>query len=283
MRATRDAGELGHFVIDLTQDPPATGRIAPPLHLALAPVPVPRLTVSVLVPALNEVENLRWLLPQLGSADEVIIVDGESTDGTLDVVRELCPRAVVVSLPPNGKGGALRAGFAEATCDVVVMLDADGSMDPLEIDAYLALIRRGFDVVKGSRYCCGGGSEDLTFIRRTGNKLLTRLANVLYRTRWTDMCYGYIALRRLSIPRMRLDANGFEIETQICVNAITNGLAVAEVPSFELNRRVGESHLHPVRDGFRVLRVLLTAWFRAPRNRMRPAVTAKHEEVQAVA
>jgi glycosyltransferase involved in cell wall biosynthesis len=278
MRAARHAGELGTFFIDLSKDP-AIGRA-----LAATPPALHQLTVTVVVPTLNEEQNLRWLLPQLTHADEVVVVDGQSTDGTLDVVRELCPRAVVVSLPPNGKGGALRAGFATATCDVVVMLDADGSMDPLEMDAYLALIRRGFDVVKGSRYSCGGGSEDLTFVRRTGNRFLTRLANLIYGTKWTDMCYGYIALRRSSIPKMNLDAEGFEIETQICVHAVTHGLKVAEVPSYELNRRFGESHLHPVRDGLRVLRVLLTARFRstAPASRLAvPAAAA--DEVQAVA
>lgn len=282
MRAPRYGGELGTFVIDLTQDPPSAGRL-PGGHLTVAPLPLDRLTVSVVVPALNEEENLRWLLPQLSQADEVIVVDGQSTDGTLAVVKELCPRAVVVSLPPNGKGGALRAGFAAARCDVVVMLDADGSMDPIEMDAYLALIRRGFDVVKGSRYSCGGGSEDLTFIRRTGNRALTRLANVMYGTHWTDMCYGYIALRRSAIPRMHLDAAGFEIETQICVNAVTHGLRLAEVPSYELNRRAGVSHLHPVRDGLRVLRVLLTAKRRARAYGSHDPARAKRDGVKAVA
>src|SRR5690348_16316453 len=121
--------------------------------------------ISVVIPAFNEAENLRWLLPQLANVHEVIVVDGESTDGTSDVVRELCPEATLIQQRPRGKGAALRAGFAAAVGDVIVMIDADGSMDPLEIDSFVALIARGFDVVKGSRHSCGGGSEDLTFIR----------------------------------------------------------------------------------------------------------------------
>lgn len=220
------------------------------------------ISISVVIPAVNEADNLRWLLPQLATMDEVIVVDGESTDGTEDVVRELCPHATLIRQRPHGKGAALRSGFAAATGDVVVMLDADGSMDPLEIDAFVALIARGFDVVKGSRSSCGGGSEDLTFIRRAGNQLFVRLANVLYRTSWSDLCYGYIALRRSAIDRLRLHSNGFEIETEICVHAATGKLAVAEVPSYELVRRSGVSNLHPLRDGWRVLKVLL-------RNRLR--------------
>jgi glycosyltransferase involved in cell wall biosynthesis len=221
-----------------------------------------RTRISVVIPAFNEAENLRWLLPQLRAVDEVIIVDGESDDGTSDVVGELCPEATLIRQRPRGKGAALRAGFAAATGDVIVMIDADGSMDPLEIDAFLALISRGFDVVKGSRYSCGGGSEDLTFVRRMGNRVFVRLANLMYGTGWSDLCYGYIALRRSALDQLRLHSDGFEIETEICVHAVTAELAVAEVPSYELNRRSGVSNLHPVRDGWRVLKVLL-------RNRLR--------------
>jgi len=221
-----------------------------------------RARISVVIPAVNEADNLRWLLPQLANVDDVIVVDGESTDGTSDVVRELCPHATLILQPRQGKGAALRAGFGAAMGDIIVMIDADGSMDPLEIDAFVALIARGFDIVKGSRHSCGGGSEDQTFIRRMGNQLFVRLANLLYGSSWSDLCYGYIAMRRSAIDRLRLHSDGFEIETEICVHAVTADLAVAEVPSYELNRRSGSSNLHPFRDGWRVLKVLL-------RNRLR--------------
>lgn len=230
-----------------------------------------RPTVTAVVPTLNEAENLRWLLPRLSGVDEVVVVDGASTDGTLDVVRRLRPDAVVIEQPPAGKGAAMRAGFHAATSDVIISIDADGSMDPKEIDAFVALICCGFDVVKGSRYCVGGASDDLTRVRRAGNLWLTRLANVLYRARWTDLCYGYIALRRSVVGRLALRADGFEIETELCVNAITAGLRIAEVPSHEYDRRSGRSKLHARRDGLRVLRTML-------RGRRAPArpVPARH-------
>jgi glycosyltransferase involved in cell wall biosynthesis len=214
-------------------------------------------TVTVVIPTLNEAENLRWLLPRLVMADEIIVVDGHSTDDTLETVATLRPDALVVSQPPTGKGAAMRAGFAEASMDVIVSLDADGSMDPKEIEAFVALIRGGFDMVKGSRYCCGGGSDDLTFVRRTGNRWLTRLANVMYRTHWTDLCYGYIALRRTAVGGLGLAADGFEIETELCLSARRRGLRIAEVPSYELRRLTGESKLNAGRDGLRILRVML--------------------------
>jgi glycosyltransferase involved in cell wall biosynthesis len=223
-------------------------------------------TVSAVVPTLNEVENLRWLLPRLSGVDEVIIVDGESGDGTLETVRLLRPDAIIISQAPMGKGAAMRAGFQAATSDVIVAIDADGSMDPKEIDAFVALICCGFDIVKGSRYCVGGGSDDLTLIRRAGNLWLTRLANVLYGVRWTDLCYGYIALRRSAVGRLGLEADGFEIETELCVNAITAGLRIAEVPSHEFDRRSGESKLNARRDGLRVLRTMMRNRRTAPRH-----------------
>src|SRR3954447_14365502 len=222
-------------------------------------------TVTAVIPTLNEADNLRWLLPRLSGVDEVIVVDGESSDGTVDVTRRLRPDAVVISQPPAGKGAAMRAGFQAATSDVIVAIDADGSMDPKEIDAFVALICCGFDVVKGSRYCVGGGSDDLTRLRRAGNLWLTRLANMLYGVRWTDLCYGYIALRRSVVGRLGLEADGFEIETELCVNAITAGLRVAEVPSHELDRRSGESKLNARRDGLRVLRTMMRNRRTSPR------------------
>jgi glycosyltransferase involved in cell wall biosynthesis len=220
-----------------------------------------RPTVSAVIPTLNEAENLRWLLPRLTMVDEVIIVDGQSTDGSADIARLLRPDAVIISEPPSGKGTAMRTGMAAASCDVIIMLDADGSMDPAEFESFLALICRGFDFVKGSRYACGGGSDDLTGLRRAGNRLLTRLANVLYRTSWSDLCYGFVALRRSAVHQLSLRSTGFEIETEMCVNAVRAGLRMAEVASHESDRRFGVSNLNTFRDGWRVLKTMVRLRF----------------------
>ncbi|HEX6469840.1 MAG TPA: glycosyltransferase family 2 protein [Streptosporangiaceae bacterium] len=221
-----------------------------------------RPTVSVVIPTLNEAENLRWLLPRLTGVDEVVIVDGNSSDGTADVARLLRPDAVIISEPPSGKGTAMRTGMAAASCDVIIMVDADGSMDPAEFDSFIALICRGFDFVKGSRYACGGGSDDLTGLRSAGNRWLTKLANLLYRTHWSDLCYGFVALRRSVVDRLRLTSTGFEIETEMCVNAVRAGLRMAEVVSHESDRRFGVSNLNTFRDGWRVLKTMVRLRFR---------------------
>ena len=239
-----------------------------------------RPTVSVVVPALNEERNIAWVLERLPDCvDEVLVVDGRSTDATIEVALQVCPDARIVREMRPGKGAALRAGFAAASCDYVVMLDADGSMDPAEIDRYLAMLDEGYDVVKGSRFLAGGGTTDISRLRALGNFALLSLANGVYRCRFTELCYGFMAFRRGTLDALRLSAAGFEVETQIVAHAIRARLNIAEVPSFEAERRFGESNLRTFRDGTRVLRTLVAARLRpwphhiegpcAPRRRRR--------------
>jgi len=214
--------------------------------------------VSVVIPARNEERNIAWVLERLPDiVHEVILVDGCSTDATIAVARAARPNIIVVSDHGRGKGDALRIGFNTASGHFVAMLDADGSMDPGEIPRFVAALVDGNDVVKGSRLLPGGGSDDLSLVRSAGNRMLCEMVNRLYGARFTDLCYGYFAFRRSCLPLLKLCTDGFEIETEIVVCSVKAGLRVAEVPSFELPRRHGESNLHAVRDGVRVLSTLL--------------------------
>ncbi len=224
------------------------------------------LTTSIVIPTLNEAGNICTVLQHLSAFDDIVLVDGFSQDGTVELARSIRPDITVIQRQPRGKGDALRAGFAEATGDVIVIMDADGSMDPGEVSVFTSMIAVGFDLVKGSRLACGGGSHDLTVIRQLGNAALCRLANGLFRTRWTDLCYGYLAFRRSCLPRLALTADGFEIESQILGHAALAGLRIAEIPSIEMPRLSGDSHLNARRDGTRILRAMLAARF-APRAR----------------
>ncbi len=214
--------------------------------------------VSVVIPAMNEERNIGWVLERLpGDIDDVVLVDGDSVDATVAVSRTVRPDIRVVRQDRPGKGAALRAGFAAARGDVIVMIDADRSMDPVEIDGFLALLAEGYDLVKGSRFLTDGGTADMERVRRCGNAALRGLANGLYRTRFTDLCYGFVAFRREVLATLTLEADGFEIETEIVVRAVKSGLRVAEVPSFEAPRAYGESNLNTWSDGSRVLRTML--------------------------
>jgi hypothetical protein len=214
--------------------------------------------VSVVIPAKNEAGNIGWVLEQLPPVvEEVILVDGHSTDGTPEVARLVRPDIVVVADGRPGKGAALRAGVEAATGDFVVMLDADGSMDPRELERFLVQLRAGCDLVKGSRFMPGAGTADMTPLRDLGNRCLLALANVLFRSSHTDLCYGYAAFRREAFQRLGLTADGFEIEAQLFLRAGRRGLRVMEVPSFEAPRREGNSNLNTFRDGWRVLKTIL--------------------------
>jgi glycosyltransferase involved in cell wall biosynthesis len=221
-------------------------------------------SISVVLPALNEAANLPHVLCDLDDRYEVILVDGASTDATVDVARALAPELKVVSQATRGKGDALVAGFAAATGDIIVTLDADGSADPAEIPRFVAALVAGADFAKGSRALPGGGSDDLSRVRRVGNRALTRFTNALHGSRFTDLCYGYNAFWRACLPLLRVDAHGFEIETMMHLRAMRAGLRVTEVPSFEHRRLHGESHLHAVGDGLRVLRTIVGERIRAP-------------------
>jgi glycosyltransferase involved in cell wall biosynthesis len=227
--------------------------------------------VSVIIPALNEARNLEHVFAALPAGlHEVILVDGHSTDGTPDVARRLMPGIRVVSQTRKGKGNALACGFAAATGDIIVMIDADGSTDPAEIPAFVAALTAGADFAKGSRFAPGAGSADITPLRHLGNKALGLLVNVMYRTRYSDLCYGYNAFWAAAVPAFGLQADGtektwgdgFEIETLLSLRTAAAGLAITEVPSYEHARIHGQSNLNTIRDGRRVLRTIFTEWHR---------------------
>jgi glycosyltransferase involved in cell wall biosynthesis len=186
-----------------------------------------------------------------------LIVDGRSTDDTIAMARALRPSVRVILQDGRGKGNALACGFAAAHGDIVVMLDGDGSTDPEEIPRFVQPLLDGTDFVKGSRFLNGGGSTDISWVRNVGNKALTGLVNALYRTRYTDLCYGYNAFWVDCLPHMCVDCDGFEVETLIHVRVARSGLDVREVPSTEHERINGDSNLRTLRDGWRVLRTIL--------------------------
>lgn len=217
-----------------------------------------RYTITAIIPTLNEAKNLPYVLPILPEdITEVIVVDGNSTDNTVQVVRELCPHARIIMQEGRGKGNALTTGFAAATGDIIVHLDADGSTDPCEIPVFVGALLAGADFVKGSRFVQGGGTSDMPLYRKFGNGVLVNIVRLLFGGNYSDLCYGYNAFWRHHLPLLETDASGFEIETMLNIRALIAGLNVAEVPSFESDRIYGQSNLRSIRDGWRILRVII--------------------------
>jgi len=273
---------------------PSKAQLTPPVpEVGLSPSgdPMPRIrsmsapensepTVSIVIPAKNEARNLPHVFEKLPEDSEVILVDGNSTDDTVSVAHNLRPDVTVIGQTRQGKGNALACGFATAKGDFIVMIDADGSNNPAEIPRFVDALKAGADFAKGSRFLAGGGSLDISLVRRFGNFWLNKIVNLLYGTRYTDLCYGYNAFRRECLDVMNLDAteiegwgpetmlwgDGFEVETLINVRIAKAGLHVTEVPSFETVRHYGASNLNAFSDGLRVLRTIRAEFHDSARN-----------------
>ncbi|HEY7272385.1 MAG TPA: glycosyltransferase family 2 protein [Actinoplanes sp.] len=240
----------------------------------------PRLspTVSVIIPALNEEDNLPLVLEGLPRVDEVVIVDGGSADDTVAIAREIRPDAVVVRQSRSGKGNALACGFAACHGDVVVTLNADGSTDPGEIPRFVDALLSGAEVAHGSRFRDGGGDLGGRRLDRFGNAVLSRLVNLLFGTSFTDIGYGYNAYWRALLPALDLPpveparsrrglrhwGDGAEIEPMLNLRTAAQGLRVVEVAS------IGYPPINGAREGrrlHRAVRALRTAFSEYVRRR----------------
>ncbi|MCU1601012.1 MAG: hypothetical protein JWO22_1721 [Frankiales bacterium] len=248
--------------------------------------------VSVVVPTYNEAKNLPHVFGLMPEVHEVIVVDGRSTDGTIEMAQSLRPDVKVVRQTRKGKGNALACGFEAVTGDIIVMLDADGSADPREIPQYVDALVRGADFAKGTRFALGGGSDDITRIRRIGNWGLNLIVNILFGTRYTDLCYGYNAFWVHCLDVLELESgaaadvmhwgDGFEIETVINTRIAKAKLDIAEVKSFEFDRLHGTSNLNAVTDGLRVLKAIMIERF-LTRPVAKPEVPAHIQQIRELA
>lgn len=220
-----------------------------------------RNSTTVIIPTLNESRSISRVINELkqNGDNHIVVIDGNSVDGTSEVARKLGAKVIIQR--GKGKGEALRQAFADTIVDgeIVLMMDADGSMDPKEIPLFIEAIESGADLVKGSRFLSWGGSEDLNFVRRIGNLLFLSLVNWLWSTNYTDLCYGFGAFRKNALKKLspHLKSTDFEIETEICIKAKKLGLKVVEIPSIEYKRRYGKSNLDIFRHGWGILKTIL--------------------------
>lgn len=206
---------------------------------------------------------------------------GPALDRLLDQVPEAVRDVVLIGGPPGGRavrdgltvrtlgawdfarGDIPHAGLLAAGGDLIVVMNADGSMSPHEIPHFLHYLESGYDFVKGSRFIAGGDAADYPLSRRLGHRALLRVARRLYGQQLTDLWYGFCAFRRGFVDLLDLREDGVELGAELVAHALHYGLRVAEVPSRELPRRHGPSHPRTVRDGARILGTLLDE---RPRN-----------------
>ena len=218
--------------------------------------------ISVVLATLNEEKGIGPTLEELQKVLDdplLVVVDGKSVDKTVEIAKNM--GADVIMQDGKGKGNAIRYGVKQATGDIVVMIDADISMDPEEIPGFIEPLLRGYDFVKGSRFLSNAGTMDMSAYRSFGNRVFLFLVNRLFGGKYTDLCYGYNAFWRDTFQTMGITSDGFEIETEINIKVLKAGLKVTEVPSYEEPRLNGVSNLRSFRDGMRILRTIFKLRF----------------------
>lgn len=213
--------------------------------------------VSLVIPAMNEEGCLSRFCPEIAALNfhEVIVVDGHSSDNTVAVAKQF--GFITMTQPGRGYGDAVRAGYARATGDVIAMLDADGSQDPADFPKMVRGLSDGYDMVIGTRYAPGGMTHDDTPVRALGNWLFTRAYNLLFWQNLTDSLYVQCVFRRELLEKMTLEANDFSLCIELTVKAAMAGAKIGEVPCHERGRYDGESKVHALWDGFRILGFML--------------------------
>lgn len=216
-------------------------------------------TVTALICTLNEETNLPHVLPKIPEwIEDILIIDGHSTDKTVKVIKEFCPQARVMYQPGRGKGDAIAFGVREAKGDIIVTLDADGETPPEEISNFIEPLKNGYDMTKGSRLN-GKRPPRMPRYRWFGNKVLAITCNILYRTRFHDVCSGYNAYWKDKFLKLGLSYGlkelGCSMEQQMVVRAKKAGMKIKEVPHTSHGRISGVSAIagvkEAVKQGFR--------------------------------
>jgi len=218
--------------------------------------------VTVLICTRNEEESLPHVLPRIPDwVDEVLLVDGYSSDGTVAVAKAVRPDIHVIYKPGKGKGDALRFGIQQARGDIIVTLDADGQTDPAELPRFVEALQRGYDFAKGTRFR-RPFSRGRPLHRIIGNWIITLTFDLLFRRLYTDLCSGYNAFRKGAIRSIDLSCpNGFADEPLLHARVAKAGLRVIEVPHRDPLRMVGETKAPSWRQGFRAIKTILRERF----------------------
>ncbi|MFC2067141.1 glycosyltransferase family 2 protein [Chloroflexota bacterium] len=219
--------------------------------------------ITVLICTLNEAENLPYVLPKIPQwVYEILLVDGHSTDRTVEVAEEICPEIKVLYQSGKGKGDALRCGIEHASGDIIVTLDADGSTNPEELPKFIDPLLNGYDFAKGSRFALGL-PQDKPWHRILGNRAITLTFNILFCKKYTDLCSGYYAFWRTRVAGIELlSSDGYENEPLINTRVSKIGLKVIEVPHIDRGRFEGDSKELSWRQGFKAIKSIIRERFR---------------------
>lgn len=224
------------------------------------------MTRSVVILSWNEIDGLCAVVPAIpeGCADEIIVVDGGSTDGSIEFCRSRGLR--VFGQQRRGRGEAFRVGMQHTTGDAVLFFSPDGNEDPNDISRLFALVEAGADIAIASRFLPGARNEEdeaaLPF-RKWTNQAFTLTANLLWNRGpyITDTINGFRAIRRTAFDTLALQSMGYTIEFEMTIRAMKRRLRIAELPTREGDRVGGETKAPSIRTGLVFLRLLVSQIF----------------------
>jgi glycosyltransferase involved in cell wall biosynthesis len=220
--------------------------------------------LSLIMPIYNEIHTVEEILHRVGAtnvAEQIILVDDGSTDGTSEILDRLTkdqPHLHLIRHEKNrGKGAAVRTGIAAATGDLVLIQDADLEYDPRDIPSLLIPIEEGMaDVVYGSRFL-GAPRRSTMFWHMVANKLLTLMTNILYNSILSDMETGYKLFKREIIQNIPLNARRFDFEPEVTAKMLKRNIRIFEVPITFNPREYEEGKKIGLKDAFQAVWTLL--------------------------
>jgi len=223
------------------------------------------LTISVVIPAYNEEENIESVLCRTGEAletlnlpYEIIVIDDGSTDKTRFLAEK--HKVTVISNGNNhGKGYALKRGLEDARGELVIMMDADGSHRPEDIKCLISPLLNGADVVMGSRFVGKREKDSTKKLHILGNKLFNLLIRILTKQYITDSQTGFRAFKKEVLKEIKITCDGYAVETELTVKTLRNGFVVREEPITYERRKNGCSHINPIRDGIKIFKAMIVA------------------------
>jgi glycosyltransferase involved in cell wall biosynthesis len=224
---------------------------------------IDRMKISVVVPVYNEINTIREILRRVqavGVADEILVVDDGSSDGTSEILKDYeddhCVK-VIFHTRNQGKGAAVRTGIRNASGDLLLIQDADLEYDPRDYEMLLKPIREDLaDVVYGSRFL-GAPRRPVMFWHMVANKVLTLMTNILYNNILTDMETGYKVFRREVVQDMKLRANRFDFEPEFTAKILKRDVRIFEVPITFNPRDYDEGKKIGMKDAFQAMWALI--------------------------
>ncbi len=209
--------------------------------------------VTVIVPTKNEAGGIRQVIRQIKPyADEILVIDGHSTDKTVDIVKKMGIRVIMDQR--KGVGAAKRQAISKSSNDIIVLIDADGSHNAKDIPRLVKPIKQNkTDLVIASRI--KGGSDEFNInlsglIRQAGGDFVGAVINSRFKVTLTDTLCGYRAIRKSVVSKLNLNANDFDIEHEMIIKCLKKGFRVSEISSHEYARGWGVAKLPTFRKGW---------------------------------